>query len=128
MCVYYRFGMAGRGGKLPAELPDGPERQQEAGHRDQDSAAAAAAGDRRVHHLERGHGRRVQRQPSATVSGSERELDDGIVQGGELDGARARSGEEDTAAAAADVRGQSPRSRRVRRLWLRLGSSTLAGL
>jgi len=118
--------VAGRGGKLPTELPDGPERQQEAGHRDQDSAATAA-GDRRVHHLERGHGRRVQRQPSATVSGSERELDDGIVQGGELDGARARSGEEDTAAAA-DVRGQSPRSRRVRRLWLRLGSSTLAGL
>jgi len=44
-----RCGMAGRGGKLPAELPDGPERQQEAGHRDHDSAAAA--GDHRVHHL-----------------------------------------------------------------------------
>lgn len=114
--------MAGRGGKLPPELPAGPERQQEAGHRDHDSAAAA--GDRRVHHLQRGHGRRVQRQPAATIGGGERELGDGIVQGGELDGARARSGEEDTTAAA-DLRGQSPRSRRLR---LRLGSSTLAGL
>lgn len=103
--------MAGRGGKLPPELPNGPERQQEAGHRDQDSAAAAAG--RRVHYLQRGHGRRVQRQPAATVSGCDRELDDDIVQGGELDSARARSGEEDTNAAA-DVRGQSPRSRRVR--------------
>lgn len=81
--------MAGRGGKLPAELPDGPERQQETGHRDHDSAAAA--GDGRVHNLQRGHdGRRVQRQPAASVDGSERELDDDdIVQGGELDGAHA---------------------------------------
>lgn len=113
---------AGRGRKLPPELPAGPERQQEAGHRDHGSAAAAAAaGDRRVHDLQRGHGGLVQRQPAPAVGGGERELDDGGVQGGELDGACAAAaaagfagtGEED-AAAAPGVGGQSPRARWVR--------------
>jgi hypothetical protein len=100
--------MAGRGGKLPPELPAGPGRQQEAGDRDHDSAAGA----RRVHHLKRGHGRRVQRQPASKVGGGERGLDHhGTVQGGELDGARARarSGEE-----GAGAGGQSPRPRRLK--------------
>lgn len=104
--------MAGRGGKLPPELPAGPGRQQEAGDRDHDSAA----GTRRVHHLQRGHGRRVQWQPASKVGGGERGLDDdGTVQGGELDGARARararSGEEGAGAGAG---GQSPRPRRLK--------------
>lgn len=82
--------MPGRGRKLLPKLPDGPERQQEAGHRDHDGAAAGA-GNRGVHHLERGHGGLVQRQPTSTVVGDgERELDGaGIVQGGELDSAGA---------------------------------------
>lgn len=117
---------AGCGRKLPPELPDGPERQQEAGHRDHGSAAAAAAaaggGDRRVHDLQRGHGGLVQRQPSPAVRGGQRGLDAGGVQGGELDGAcaaaaaafAAGTGEEDAAAAAPGVGGPSPRPRWVR--------------
>ncbi|AQK68057.1 AT-hook motif nuclear-localized protein 1 [Zea mays] len=76
------------------------------------SLAAADGRARRVHHLKRGHGRRVQRQPASKVGGGERGLDHhGTVQGGELDGARARarSGEE-----GAGAGGQSPRPRRLK--------------
>ena len=109
--------LPGRGRKLPPELPAGPERQQEAGHRNHDSAAGA--GDDWVHDLQRRHdGGLVRRQPASAVRDGEMGLDGGGVQGGELDGAcaaaaGARSGEED-AAATTSVRGQSPRPRWVR--------------
>ena len=86
ICNLMALCVPGRGRKLPPELPAGPERQQEAGHRNHDSAAGA--GDDWVHDLQRRHdGGLVQRQPASAVRDGERELGGGGVQGGELDGA-----------------------------------------
>jgi hypothetical protein len=80
--------VSGCGGKLPPELPGGPERE-EAGHRDHVGAiprAAAADGDRWLHNFQRGHGGSVQWQPSTVRECSERELRLGVPCR-ELDGA-----------------------------------------
>lgn len=117
--------LSGCGRKLPAELPAGPERHQEARHRDHDGAAAAAG--HRLHHLQRRpYGGLLQRQPwPAPLRRRRGDDDDGEgqldvgVQVGELDatGAAGGGGGEDEDAV---VGGQSPSPRSLTKLALHI--------